>query len=327
MPTPTTVSIALASCNGARFIDEQLESLALQTRPPDELIVSDDASNDDTCQRVEAFARRADFPVHLIQNETRAATTVNFQRALEQCTGEVIFFSDQDDFWRPRKIERMVDHFDRQPETGALLCNASVVDEQRTPLGYDIWRAMGFGESEQKMVREGNAPLVFFKHVVAAGNTLAFRGRYKPLIMPIPDLRSIHDAWVAFLLASVSDFEILDEDLVEYRLHDSNQFGLGLLSLRTQYQKARLQVRERAFRHAVRFFSAVLERIDAQTEYRLEPALRQQVEEKIEHSRIRDEMSKNPFRRLPSVLREMARGHYRLYGYGYKSIAQDLFLR
>ncbi|MDH4016270.1 MAG: glycosyltransferase [Actinomycetota bacterium] len=323
----TTVSVALASFNGARFIDEQLASLAAQTRPPDQLVVSDDASDDDTCERVERFGESVPFEVQLVRNSERARTTMNFERAISRCDRDIVFFSDQDDVWRPEKIERMVAHFDAHPGTGGLFCNGGVVDDDRRPLGYDLWRSQGFHPGEQRMVHRGDAALVFLRHVVAAGNTFAFRGRYLPLLLPFPRLRSVHDAWVAFMVAAVSDFDIMDEDLVEYRLHEENQFGLALLDVRAQIEKARLQISERAFDHAVQLFGEVSRRLDAHPEYVVDPALRRHIEAKVTHSRVRDEMPHGFFARLGPIVREATRGHYTHYGYGVKSLLQDLFLR
>ena len=57
-----TISIALATFNGARFIGQQLESLATQTRLPDELVVCDDRSEDATVSIVEAFSEDGAVP-------------------------------------------------------------------------------------------------------------------------------------------------------------------------------------------------------------------------------------------------------------------------
>src|ERR1700751_1590888 len=93
------VSIALAVYNGERFIAEQLESLANQTRLPDELIVSDDASTDQTVELIREFAARASFPVRLLLNDENVGCTRNFDRALRECNGDIIFLCDHDDVW------------------------------------------------------------------------------------------------------------------------------------------------------------------------------------------------------------------------------------
>jgi glycosyltransferase involved in cell wall biosynthesis len=328
MANTLTVSVAMATHRGERFVTEQLESIASQTRCPDELIVCDDASDDRTCELVEAFASTAPFDVRLVRNPERLGTTANFGKAVSLCSGDIIFFADQDDHWRAPKVERMLEVFARSPETGAVLCNGDVVDEERRALGYDLWRAVGFDAREQSAVRAGEAVRVFMRHVVAAGTTLAFRGDFKPLLLPFPELRSAHDAWVAFMIAAVSRFEILDEPLIEYRLHDTNQFGLKLFDLLAQYRQARVQLSDRAFAYAASFFREARERLREQAEDTALPTpLLEEIDAKIAHSELRDAMPRQLHRRMGGIGREALSGRYNRYGYGWKSIAQDIFLR
>src|SRR6478609_12105203 len=101
-----TVSVAMATYNGAKFLQAQLDSLAAQTQLPDELVVGDDGSSDDTLAILEAFAASAPFPVRVDRNETRPDYGDNFMRTALRCTGDYIAFCDQDDVWLPEKIER-----------------------------------------------------------------------------------------------------------------------------------------------------------------------------------------------------------------------------
>lgn len=74
------LSVALCTYNGERFLREQLDSIATQTRPPVELVVSDDRSTDGTRQLVESFATAAPFPVRLRFNDVNVGSTRNFDR-------------------------------------------------------------------------------------------------------------------------------------------------------------------------------------------------------------------------------------------------------
>src|ERR687894_3003245 len=103
---PARFSVAMCTYNGARFVAEQLASVAAQTRPPDELVVCDDGSTDETCRLVEEFAARAPFPVRLFVNERNLGSTRNFGRAVALCEGDLVALSDQDDVWHPEKLER-----------------------------------------------------------------------------------------------------------------------------------------------------------------------------------------------------------------------------
>ena len=99
-----TISIAMATFNGERFIRKQLESLAKQTLSPFELVITDDGSTDSTLAIIDEFARQAPFPVRLYRNPTQLGYVQNFMHCAHLCKGELIAFSDQDDIWDDRKL-------------------------------------------------------------------------------------------------------------------------------------------------------------------------------------------------------------------------------
>lgn len=99
------MSIAMATYNGARYLREQLDSFAAQTRLPDELVVCDDGSSDDTLNILEEFARTAPFQVRIFRNDVNLGYAQNFARALERCVGDLVFLSDHDNVWFEDKID------------------------------------------------------------------------------------------------------------------------------------------------------------------------------------------------------------------------------
>src|SRR6185295_6827977 len=101
----------MCTWNGAAYLRDQLESIAAQTRLPDELIMCDDASIDGTPAIARAFAARAPFPVRLEINEATVGVRQNFTKAIAACTGDLIALSDQDDVWRPDKLRVIEDRF------------------------------------------------------------------------------------------------------------------------------------------------------------------------------------------------------------------------
>src|SRR4051812_16300560 len=98
------ISIALATYNGEKYLSAQLESLALQTRLPAELVVCDDCSTDRTIDIIDEFIARAPFPVRVARNESRLGFVNNFMRAAQGCRADLIAFCDQDDIWEPNKL-------------------------------------------------------------------------------------------------------------------------------------------------------------------------------------------------------------------------------
>lgn len=319
------VSIAMATYDGASYVDEQLESIAAQTRPPDELVVVDDASNDDTVAHVEAFAASSAFPVRIERNPANQTSTPTFERALSLCDGGIIFFADQDDVWHPEKIETLAGILELNPGVGAVFSDGRVVDAELSPLGHGLWEALWFDEKEQTRVRAGRASEVFARHVVAAGTTLAFRAGHRDLLLPFPALRDCHDSWVAFLLSAVSEIHLVDRELIDYRVHGANQFGLHKPSFGEQLALARQQLEVGAFQYGVDFFGAARERLLERAQPG--PEVVRSIDEKIWHCQRRAQMATGLTRRLPLVLEEWLSGRYGRYSYGWKSAAQDLLLR
>lgn len=119
------LSIVLAAYNGAETICAQLESILAQTRKPDEVLIFDDCSTDDTVETVRRFAAQydPDGAIRLIQNEKNQGWRANFMQGFRQAAGDVIFCADQDDVWHKDKLEKMTAVLDQHPEVRVLACN------------------------------------------------------------------------------------------------------------------------------------------------------------------------------------------------------------
>src|SRR6266849_5683432 len=117
----------MCTYNGARFLSEQLESIAAQTRVPDELVVCDDGSTDETVEIIKAFVERAPFAVRLEINANNLGSTKNFEKAIGLCQGEIIALADQDDVWYPKKLELLESVFLARPSVGAVFSDADVM--------------------------------------------------------------------------------------------------------------------------------------------------------------------------------------------------------
>ena len=98
-----TVSVVIPTFNRASVITRALESILLQTRPPDEILVVDDGSTDDTAERV-----RAEFPgVRLIEQENHGVSAAR-NAGIRAATGTWIALLDSDDEWLAEKLDRQL---------------------------------------------------------------------------------------------------------------------------------------------------------------------------------------------------------------------------
>ena len=98
------ISVVIATYNGQRFLRQQLDSLYSQTLVPDEVIVCDDCSDDNTVSILDQY-RESNGLVYFVNNP-RLGVNENFYKALSLCSGEYIAICDQDDIWMPNKIEK-----------------------------------------------------------------------------------------------------------------------------------------------------------------------------------------------------------------------------
>lgn len=119
-----TVSVLITTYNYARFIPAAIESVMSQTLKPDEIIVVDDGSTDNTSEVVVPYA---DKGVRYIYKENGGGSSSR-NAAIEASTGELLAFLDADDRWVPHKLERQVEHMVRHPEVGLVSASEWQVD-------------------------------------------------------------------------------------------------------------------------------------------------------------------------------------------------------
>src|SRR5262249_24400476 len=114
------ISVAMCTYNGAEFLRAQLQSIITQSRPPDEIVICDDRSTDDTQNLLERFASELPVPIKLHINDQNLGSVKNFERAINLCTGDVIALSDQDDVWRNDKLQRFETVLNNSPAAGLV---------------------------------------------------------------------------------------------------------------------------------------------------------------------------------------------------------------
>jgi glycosyltransferase involved in cell wall biosynthesis len=224
-PSPQNrISVALCTYNGERFLAEQLASMAQQTRPPDELVVCDDRSTDRTVSMLRDFAATASYPVRIFENEHNLGFAANFERAIRLCEGNLIALSDQDDIWYPIRLERSEQEFINHPEAGLVFSNADIINDRNAPSGPTLWKRLGFRGKRKRDLLAGQY-IVLAKHRFVTGATVMFRAVLRDRFLPIPE-GWIHDEWMALVAAAFSDLRPIDQPLIRYRLHGSQQVGL-----------------------------------------------------------------------------------------------------
>jgi glycosyltransferase involved in cell wall biosynthesis len=318
------LSIALCTCDGEAHLEEQLASIAAQKRPPDELVVCDDASTDGTLRVLEAFAGKSPFPVRIHSNAANVGSNRNFERAILRCGGDIVALADQDDVWLPEKLSRIEDAFSENPSAGVVFSDAALVDERLQPLNVTLWERVGFTRKRRRQFDAGNAWRVLLEKNVVTGATMAFRKSYANPIVPIPP-SWIHDAWIAFIVSLHADLAYIDEPLIRYRQHPGQQVGAR--------EKAGLTARmvfgdnSRSYANGLRHYAharARMKRLRASLPGYEDKA--RAVGDRVAYYYLRSRMPEEKRRRVAPVAANLCSLRYFRYSNGLLSAAKDLLL-
>ena len=312
------LSVAMCTYNGERFVAEQLRSIFEQSRRVDEIVVSDDGSTDATLDEVRKTL--AAYPgiapeLRVLAGE-RLGIVRNFARAIDACTGDIIFLSDQDDLWLPDKVEEMAALFERDPDALLACSDAHLVDGNLAPLGRSQFQMVRMTDGLRRSLEGPEGFEVLLRRNVVTGATVAFRKSLLELALPFPDCW-LHDEWLAIMAAAGGGLRLVAKPLVLYRQHGSNQCGMKPEPLANQIAQASAKAPEH---FGVRRMRRVMERLgnpDGRRKKHLESALEFQ-EERM---------------RLPSsrVIRAFTIGlmalNYWRYADGARSAVKDMLAR
>lgn len=318
------ISIAMCTYNGGRFLAEQLDSLLQQQRRPDQVVVCDDGSTDNTLELLADFSNRAQamgVAVLVHPNPRNLGYVRNFEQALALCDGDLIFLCDQDDIWHREKLQRYAQQFAARPALMLLHSDARLVDAQGRDLHCSLLDAIEVTAAELEAVHAGRAVEVLLRRNIATGATMALRRELVARALPV-EAGWIHDEWLAVAAAcSGGEVDCLEWPSIDYRQHGGNQIGAHRRSLRQKLAGAGPR-RDFLARVAQRLESL---RSRCASEGWLAAAQDSQWRSHIAHVRARAGMPKTVLARLPVVWQQWRTGNYHRYGAGARSLVADLF--
>ncbi|PZR19817.1 MAG: glycosyl transferase [Flavobacterium psychrophilum] len=208
------ISVCLATYNGAKYIDLQLESILRQLGPDDEVIVLDDCSKDNTLEVVRAIN---DQRIKIYKNDVNKGHVFSFGHVVSLATKDIIFMSDQDDIWIDGRVELMKNSL---LSSGSLLVssNSAFIKSDGAPSDFSIDGVTS--ESSRKYFR--NIIDIFAGKTNYYGCAMAFRKELNALVLPIPSYVESHDLWIA-MGANIAKSNIhIDEATLLRRIHGEN---------------------------------------------------------------------------------------------------------
>jgi glycosyltransferase involved in cell wall biosynthesis len=316
LPLLKTLSIALCTYNGSRFLREQLQSLANQSLLPFEVIVSDDCSSDNTLSIVQEFDKVLN--IKILQNIESLKVTKNFENAIAHCTGDIILMCDQDDLWHHDKLEKFSQYFEENPNQLTVFSDAILVDENGQSLSKNFWSAVRFFKPQIQQWKNGQSVDILLFGNRSAGCMIAFRKELIDTIIPfpthIPDM--IHDGWITIVAAMLDSIGVIEEELISYRQHSSQQIGVRpkdngkMVTLKDRFSRPR-EEKLSPFLEKRDYFctlkNALIERIDSQN------ANFQKFENIISYYERRGTMPDFHLKRIVLILKLLFNGDYHRY--------------
>lgn len=199
------ITVCIASYNGELFIHKQLTSILKQLDENDEIIISDDSSTDSTLKIIQSFN---DKRIKIFLNNRPKSLIFNFENALKQATGDIIFLSDQDDIWVEGKVK---DYIEKLESADLVFSNVSIIDENDSVIKNELLPAIP---------KFNLLNLIFSNHVI--GSTIAFRREILTKALPFPNRIPMHDQWLAVMTAYYGKIVYIDKPMLLYRRHLGN---------------------------------------------------------------------------------------------------------
>ena len=204
------ISVAMATYNGEKYLKEQLESILVNLKENDELIISDDGSTDGTREIIYKYLEN-DNRIKLFDGPKNGVKQ-NFANAINKCSGEYIFLADQDDIWYDNKVEEVLNVFKAEMDVTLVVHNCKIVNEKLEELDKNFfeYRKSGIG---------------IFKNILKntyIGCCMAFKKEMKNNILPIPKDIEMHDQWIGILNEKYGNSFFLNKELLMYRRHENN---------------------------------------------------------------------------------------------------------
>jgi glycosyltransferase involved in cell wall biosynthesis len=215
-PVYKLVSVAIATYNGEKYLEEQLESIYSQTYKNIEVIVSDDRSTDGTVDILKKYSEK--FGLSYSINGTNLGVIKNFENAVSKCSGEYILLSDQDDIWMPGKVEVLlaeIGDFSLIYSDGYII-NKDGNREQIKLSGQKWIRPYGLDSSDENLYKY----LIFNSFIL--GSSVMFRRDLLRVALPFYACYRNHDWWLAICADNENGIKYVDQALFLYRIHGEN---------------------------------------------------------------------------------------------------------
>ncbi|MCP8900271.1 glycosyltransferase family 2 protein [Gilvimarinus xylanilyticus] len=214
---PATYEVVVCTYNGAPYLQQQLDSIAQQSPPPERIIISDDGSTDSTLNLAHQWQSKASVAVTILRGPGQGIVANTFY-ALQQSRADYVFLADQDDVWLTNKAELFCRQMHRQ-NTPHLIFSDALVWHPDTNRRTSFWATDRLDPERARRVDR-----LAFHNTVQGASACINRSLIDRLVTDEPRIM-IHDWWMALVASGLGDVSIISEPTLLYRQHTSNQLG------------------------------------------------------------------------------------------------------
>ena len=214
-------SVIIATYNGSKFIEEQFDSILAQSVQPDEVVITDDGSKDNTREVVQRYIDEHGLSGrwHLHVNEKNKGYARNFLDGAMLTTGDIVFFCDQDDIWTSDRVKKMSEVMEKNPKINLLCSNLE-------PFYYEEDTRKWSEKDLKAMKTDGSLEMCDltpeYFHLKRSGCTMCIRKTFLEEIMPYWTANWPHDDFVWKMAVVSSSCAILHFISMRRRMHSNN---------------------------------------------------------------------------------------------------------
>jgi glycosyltransferase involved in cell wall biosynthesis len=320
------ISVVVCTYNGEKYLEQQLASIVHQSRPPDEILVSDDGSTDQTlviANQILAIAQATGIAFSIVSRKKPLGSSGNFSSALRLAQHDLIALSDQDDVWSPDKLEVLGARFESDPDALLVHTDATLIDSVGVATST-LMATLRLTAGERRALRARSGFEKLARRNVVTGATVMLRKSLLSQALPIPD-GWVHDEWLA-LMAAVQGGLLFDERLlVDYRIHADNAIGAKPLSP-TEISKRLRQTRSEFFGLKNQRNAAIQSLLEDNPPW-LSGEASAVLTAKLEHDSWRGALPHNRLLRFFPVLARFFGGYYTRFARGYLDVVRDCVQR
>ena len=219
------IDILMATYNGEKYLEEQLESILSQSYQNFQILIRDDGSIDSTRSVLAEYQKRYPEKICLYFNDGESDGAVNnFSKLMDLSTASHVMFADQDDVWHLEKVETLLSEMtaleNRLGKDVPLLVHSDlfVVDEQLDLVSKSFWRYSGLTPMKTHFGR------LLHQNVVTGCASMANR-KLVEIATPIPNEAIMHDWWLALAASAMGKIRKIGKPTVYYRQHQRNVLG------------------------------------------------------------------------------------------------------